>query len=534
MNRWRNKYVLWGVVTFLITAFIIVPLLFVLEGFFHGDNLNVEHIREYLLKDLFLTTIRMVIGVAAVALILGVPSAYLVANFKFPLRKFLLKANVLPIAIPTYIMAFVYAHIFSVSGSFYGFMEFFFSREILYSWNIDVLSEGWLMLFLGFALYPYVYTTSLVAFSIKNKSLEEAAASLGAPVLKRFFYISLPIALPAVLGGLALVAMEVINDYGAMSYFNVNTITAGIFQAKQMDLTSSVYIAAITFIVILSFFTLYYLLKSYKKVNHRFSSPNYELDQLKLWKGILLSFVLFIPFFLGFVLPVYELLHLAYSRIEVIFTTSFLTTVVNAIQLALIPALIIVVLSLILLYNQYLNKGFVSRFFAAIANIGYGVPGAIIAVAVMSFVIFFDSADKSLYHFGIDSLLLLIFAYVIRFMAVGYNTLESAFYQIPESLPDAARSCRQGALITLFKVYFPLLKGALWTTLAVVTVDILKELPITLLLQRFNFDTLATVAYEKAKVTESVRDAAPYALLLIIVGTFAVLFLVGDYKNKVK
>ena len=532
MNFFKHKYFLWGLSAVLITCFIFLPLLFVLEGLWHGDNENVEHIKKYLLKDLFFTTIRMVVGVGLVAVILGVPTAYIVSNFKFPLRNFLLKANILPIAIPTYIMAFVYASIFSVTGTFYNIAEYFIPRETLYSWNIDVLTEGWLIIFLGFALYPYVYTTSMVSFSIKNKSLEEAASSLGAKPWKRFWKVSLPIVLPSIFSGVALVAMEVINDYGAMSYFNVNTITAGIFQAKQMDMTSSVYLSAITFIIIVSFFTIYYLIKSYKRVRQNTNSPNYDLIPIKGVKGALVSLIIFIPFFLGFLLPIMELIYLASSRINILLSSEFVVTIINSVQLAFIPALIIVLLSLVLLYNQYLNKGFFGRFLAAISNIGYGIPGAIIAVAVMSFIMVFDDAEKSTYHFMIDGLFLLIFAYVIRFMAVGYNTLDSGFSQIPESLADASRSSGRGPFYTLVKVYFPLLKGALLTTLAIVTVDILKELPITLLLQRFNFNTLATVAYEKAKVTESVRDAAPYALLLIIVGTFAVLFLVNS-KNKV-
>lgn len=534
MSFFRRKYIFWGILSVIICCALFLPLLFVLDGFGKGNNDNVRHIQEFLLSDLIFTTGRMILGVGLVALILGVPTAYLVANFQFPLRNFLAKANILPIAIPTYIMAFVYASIFSVSGTFYKVAELFISRETLYALDIDVLKEGWLMLFLGFALYPYVYSTSLVSFSIKNKSLDEAAASLGVKPWKRFWRVSLPIILPAVFSGVGLVAMEVLNDYGAMSYFNVNTITAGIFQAKQMDFTSSVYLSALAFVIVFGFFTFFYLIKSYRKVNLIQNTPNFKLSTIKGSNGILTSIIVFLPFFLGFVLPIIELLYLASDRISVIFTSAFINIVLDSIQLALIPAVIIVLFSLVLLYNQYLNKGIVSRLIAAFANIGYAIPGAIIAIAVMAFVIFFDNAEKTTYHYLIDSLLLLIFAFVIRFMAVGYNTIESAFNQISTSLPDAARSTGRNSFYTFGKVYIPLLKGTLLTTLAIVTVDILKELPITLLLQRFNFNTLATVAYEKAKVSESVKDAAPYALLLILVGTLSVFFLTANSNKKEK
>jgi iron(III) transport system permease protein len=474
----------------------------------------------------------MIFGVSIVAFLLGVPAAYFVSNYDFPLRKLLFKANILPIAIPTYIMAFTYASFFSVTGNFNDLIEEwlpFLSESI----NVDVMTEGWLMIFLGFALYPYVYSSSLVSFSIKNKQLDEAAASLGKSAWKRFWKVSFPLVLPAVFSGLTLVAMEVLNDYGAMSYFNVNTITAGIFQAKQMDFSSSVYLSALTFIIILSVFSVYYIVKSYRKVEVLKSNSNLEVVSLKKGKGALVSFLVFLPFFLGFILPVMELLALTGSKWDVVFSITFMQVTLNSIQLAFIPAFIIVVFSMIFLYNQYLNNNFMSRFMSSVSNIGYAIPGAIIAVAVMAFVIYFDNEDKTMYHFLINSLVLLIFAYIIRFMAVGYNTLESGFNKISKLIPDSSRSLGVSPLKTFFRVYFPLLKTTLLTTLAIVTVDILKELPITLMLQRYNFNTLATITYEKAKISESVQEAAPYALLLIFVGTLAVLFLVaGSKKGK--
>lgn len=527
----KNRYLKWAIIAVLITTLIVVPLLFVLEGLAVGNNPNVQHINKYLLKDLFLTTLRMIIGVSIISFLLAVPAAYLTANYQFPLRRFLLKANILPLAIPTYIMAFVYASFFSISGVLNKVLTSIFPNMDLVS-KVDVLNEGWLMFFLSFALYPYIYSVALVTFSLKNKSIDEAAANLGASGWKRFFKISFPIALPAIFGGVSLVAMEVLNDYGAMSYFNVNTITAGIFQAKQMDFIGSVYLSAITFIVILSFFTGYYLIKSYRKISLlKPASTNNDLYDTGKKRKLLISFFVFLPFFFGFIIPIIELFFLASSRISVIFSSEFLRVTLNSVQLAIIPAVIIMIFSFILLYNQYLNNGFKSRFLNAIANVGYAVPGAIIAVAVMAFIFVFDNEEKTVYHFLINSLILLIFAYIIRFMAVGFNTLESGFNQVAHNLPNSARTLGANSFKTLTKVYFPMLKTTFFTGLAIVTVDILKELPMTLLLQRFNFNTLATITYEKAKVSESVQDAAPYALLLIFVGTLAVLFLVKSDRR---
>ncbi len=533
-NGVRNTYFSWSIIALIIACLLFFPLLFVLEGFRFGEDENVLHIKSFLLKDMVFTTIRMILGVGLVSLVLALPTAYFVSNYEFPLRKFLRKASMLPIAIPTYIMGFAYASIFSISGSFYDLAEIFYDRETLYSWNIDVLKEGWLMIFLGFALFPYVYSAALVSFSIKNKSIDEAAASIGVGVWQRFWRVGFPMVVPALVSGFALVAMEVLNDFGAMSYYNVNTITAGIFQAKQMDFTSSVYLSALFFVVIASIFIIYYLVKSLRNVASVVVNAPTDLPKLKGGKAIFISFLISLPFILGFVIPVAELLRLASNRVEVIFSQEFLSIIIDSFQLAIIPALIIVVLVLVLLYNQYINKSYLSKIFSAISNIGYAIPGAIIAVAVMAFVLVFDEEEKSFYYFLMDSLILILFAYVIRFMAVGYNTLESGFNRISTTLPDAGRSLGKNSFLTFIKVYLPLLKNAIFTALAIVTVDILKELPITLLLQPFNFDTLATITYEKAKVSESIRDASPYALLLIFVGAIVVLFLVDDSNSKLK
>ena len=530
----KRKYGGWLIVAFLIATFIFVPLLFVLEGIAQGSNPNIEHIQEFVLPNLVFTTIRMVLGTSIVAILLGVPSAYFVANYSFPLRKFLQKANILPAAIPTYIMAFVYASIFSISGTFEHFLTYFVDRQTIFDWNINVLTEGWLMVFLGFSLYPYVYSASLVSFGIKNKRVDEAAASLGAGPWRRFFKIILPMSLPAIMSGAALVAMEVVNDYGAMSYYNVKTITAGIFQAKQMDYGSSLYLSALTFIVIVGFFATFYLIRSFRKYATSSTSSSYDLTPTKGWKAIAISFIVFLPFSLGFLFPILELISLAASKLDVVFSATFFYTVSNSIQLAIIPAIIIVVFSLVLLFNNYLNPSKSGSLVISLSTIGYAIPGAVIAVSVISFVLFFDNETKSGYHFLVDGLFLLMFAYVVRFMAVGYNTLYGGFHQISTSLPDVSRSLGKSSLRTFILVYFPLMRTAVFTTLALVTVDILKELPLTLLLQRFNFNTLATITYEQAKINESVADAAPYALLLIFVGTLAILTLVRSGKNQVQ
>lgn len=510
---------------------IFIPLLFVLEGFADGTNENIQHIQTYVLPDLIYTTLRMILGVCAVSILLAVPTAYFVANFNFPLRNLLEKANVLPLTIPTYIMGFVYASIFSFTGSFTKLSMLFFTPKEIFSWNVNVLTEGWLMVFLGFALYPYVYSASLLHFSSKNKAITEAAATLGVSSIKRFFTLVFPLAIPSILGGSVLVVMEVINDYGAVSYFNVKTFSAGIFQAKQMDFSGSLYLSALAFIIISMIFGSLFVYRNLKRVEDKKNTNDFILKPLKGGRAALVSFLAFIPFFLGFVVPVLQLVYLSFFTPKSLIDEELLTTTLDSFKVAILPALIIVVITLMLMYNRYLNKGWISGGIANFATLGYAIPGAVIGVAVLGFA-FFVQENGDFYAWGIQSLFLLSLAYIIRFMAVGYNTLEANYARLPDALPDASRVLGKSSLVTFLKVNFPILRFGIFTTFAVVIIDVLKDLPLTLILQPFNFETLATKAYKKAKVAESVTDAAPYALLLIALGVAVSLLLMRSNKSS--
>jgi iron(III) transport system permease protein len=534
----QSKYWTWISLSVCIGGMIFIPLLFVLEGFTLSGSTsaeiaekqgNINHLKEYVLPEMIYTTLRMIFGVSFVSLLLGVMPAYLLSNYRFPLSNFLRKFNILPLTIPTYIMGFVYASIFSVTGTFTKIALFFFTREQIFSWDINVITEGWLMVFLGFSLYPYVYSSCLLHFSEKNKSLAEAASTLGVSPVKRFLSVSLPLAVPSILGGVSLVVMEVINDYGAMSYFNVKTFTAGIFQAKQMNFSGSLYLSALLFLVVTFVFSTLFFIRSIRRVKQ----SNSGLTQLKFVSrknGIFFSLICFLPFFLGFIVPVFQLVYLASNNFSALWSSSILIIFFNALQIALIAGILIVFFAVVMHYNRYLNRSKFANFLANVSTLGYAIPGAVIGVAVIAFIYTLDSSG-SWYQWTINSLVLLIFAYVIRFFAVGYNTTESVFNQVSSQLPDASRTLGKGALSTFFKVYFPSVRFGLLTTLAVVTIDVLKELPLTLILQPFNFETLATKAYKKAKVAESVADAAPYALLLILSGILVTLIFMRSDKK---
>lgn len=532
MKLFQKKYKLIALVALVIGGMICIPLFFVLDGFSNSEALSVQHIKENTLSEYIWTTLRMLLGVGFWSLFLGVPTAYLVAKYDFPLRKLLFKGNMFPLTIPTYIMGFVYASIFSETGTFTEILMNFYSAEEAMAMSINVRTEAWLMFFLGVALFPYVYSSCLIQFTTAGTSQEMAAANLGASPFRRFFKISLPLAVPAIIAGVSLVFMEVLNDFGAMSYFNVKTFTAGIFQAKQMDLDGSAYLAALLFVIVLIVFTGFYGFKQLKKVRRISSSQVNNVLKLKGKRSILVSVVCFFPLFLGFILPVLQLIYLAFLKGRNIWNVKFGIITLNSIQLAIIPAFVILILALILLINKRLNKGVLSNVLANFSTIGYGIPGAVIAVALISVCINVGGSDLRLYNYLVDTLILLMFAYVVRFLAVGYNSAESGYANIGENVFSAARSLGYSPLKTFFKIELPLMKLTLLSSFAILVIDILKELPLTLLLQKSNFDTLATKAYKEAKVAESVMDAAPYSLVLILSGVLVLIFLIKSRNGE--
>lgn len=344
-----------------------------------------------------------------------------------------------------------------------------------------------------------MYSASLLHFSSKNKAITEAAATLGVSSVKRFFTLVLPLAIPSILGGSVLVVMEVINDYGAVSYFNVKTFSAGIFQAKQMDFSGSLYLSALAFIIISMIFGSLFVYRNLKRVEDKKNTNDFILKPLKGGRGALVSFLAFIPFFLGFVVPVLQLVYLSFFTPKSLIDEELLITTLDSFKVAILPALIIVVITLMLMYNRYLNKGWISGGIANFATLGYAIPGAVIGVAVLGFA-FFVQENGDFYAWGIQSLFLLSLAYIIRFMAVGYNTLEANYARLPDALPDASRVLGKSSLVTFLKVNFPILRFGIFTTFAVVIIDVLKDLPLTLILQPFNFETLATKAIKRQKL----------------------------------
>ncbi len=470
----------------------------------------------------------------AIALLFGLSTAWLVSRYEFPGKRWLEWALILPLALPSYIVAYSYAGILSFTGPVYTLLRELGGAELAQSMYFDTMNIGTLGITLALVLFPYIYLPAKAAFQLQAASIFEAAASLSNNPIRVFFRIALPLARPAIAGGLFLVLMEVLNDYGAVKYFGVNTFTTGIFKAwfSMGDLEAAIKLAAVLMVVV---GILFIIEKRVQK--SRFASSTglkrsaaYNVKGSGKW---LFTLVCLIPFVLGFALPFLKIAADAMHTWRKIFDERFYTTIYNSIGLAAVTGSLIVILSLLFIYSSRINNTVTGKIVKRVVTLGYALPGAVIAVGVMVVAANAENVvENTAGFFGAEfnqllitgSILGLMYAYLIRFMAVSVNPLEGNFEQQCVNVDEASRSLGKSHLYTLFRVNIPVMRPAILTALLLVFVDVMKELPLTLILRPFNFNTLATTAFEYAN-DEMLRESAPASVLIVLSGIVPILFI---------
>lgn len=506
-----------------------LPLILIIFALFYTpDQENLELVHS-LAKDALVNSLLLCFFVGVFSLTIGVGTAWLLSRYEFPMSRFLSKGLLLPLTIPVYIMAYSYSGIFNYAGPLQQFLRYNFDEATAKYFYFDFLQTPFLIACLVLALFPYIFISARVSFSLNSNSFLEAAQSLGASGRKIFFKVALPLARPALAGGLFLVLMELLNDYGAANYFGIRTFTTVIFQAWGFDLKMALFLAALILIFIFLLMSLERWSRGKAKINNTRTSVQFTKQKLKGVQSFLAFTVCFIPFLFGFLIPfsylIYGLINLKGNW----FNERFLQMSLNSFSLAAMAAFAVVLIGLIIAYNQQLHRFRISRFLNQLATVGYAIPGAVIAVAVFVPAGIIDNwlvagqVTKSLFLTG--SIFLLIYAYTIRFLAVAYQPLESSLQKNAKTMHESARSLGKNSWYTLFKIEIPNIQPAIWAAVILVFVDVLKELPLTLILRPFNFDTLATETYRYAKVMESIPESAASALIIIIIGMLPILFL---------
>jgi iron(III) transport system permease protein len=520
----------WAFLIFLAVLLIGTPVFTILFQLFKGGGESWGHIVSNLLADYVINSILLVINVSVLALFFGVSTAWLVTTCNFPFRGWFEWLLILPLSIPTYIAAFAYAGLFDFNGwlqSFFGFFGF---------GHIDIMNKWGVSFVMAMVLYPYVYVVSRSAFLNQSRSLLESARILGSSSWRTFFTIAIPVTRPAIIGGLTLVIMEVFNDYGAVKYYGVSTFTTGIFRAwfSLGDAASAIKLSAILLLFVFLLIMLERLQRgdaAYEE-SRRLGRPLKRYDVHWLTQlGILLFCS--IPFIAGFLLPLMQLLSWSWATMHKVVNQEFWRLIFNSFTLAFMAAALAVFISVLLIYAVRINKGLLWRSLAKLVTLGYSIPGAVIAIGVMVPFIatdrFFIRIVDSLFGHSIGlilsgSLFALIFAYIVRFIAVAYNPVDGGFKKTGEHIEEASRSLGIGSVKTLWKVDLPLIRPAIGSALLLVFVDVLKELPLTLILRPFNYHTLATKAYEYAS-DEMIAESAGPALIIILTGLLPIILL---------
>ena len=526
-----------------LTAFLVaLPVLAVVLEIFKPDREDVwAHLAETVLADYVFNSIALAVGAGLGAAFLGVGAAWVVAMHRFRGRAVLEWALLLPLAMPTYVIAYVYTDLLQFPGPVQTALRETFGWERGDYWFPDVRSLGGAIVVFSLVFYPYVYVLARAAFLERSGSLVEAARSLGMSTGRAFFRVALPMARPAVAGGVALVVMESLAEFGAVSYFGVPTFTTGIYRAWYAF--GSPVAAAQLAVALLGVVALVLLLEKLSRGRARFHESSHRLPilpQLSPGRTALAWLACLLPLAGGFLLPTLLLLNMAVTEGDVQFGEKYLTLAGNSFTLAMTASVLAAVLALFLAYAERMHSGPLMAAAKRAASLGYAVPGTVIAVGALIQLTAMDHA-LILYmrdHFGITlglvltgSVFALVFAYIARFLAVALNAVESGMVRIRPSIDDAARSLGAGRRTLLTRVHLPMLASGILSAVLLVFVDVMKELPATIVLRPFNFETLATQVYILA-ADERLSEAATPSLAIVAVGLIPVMLLSRAIRRR--
>ncbi|MFB9057665.1 ABC transporter permease [Mariniflexile ostreae] len=531
LKRLKRDSNRWSVFTLAIVFFLALPIVFIGVELFSGPGETWQHIVTYLLPDYIWNSLYLVFFCSILVLVFGVSAAWFVSRFDFMFRKQMEWLLILPLAIPSYIVGYAYAGIFDYGGS----MDLIFRHLNLDFIRIDIMNRAGLAFVLSISLFPYVYVSARAFFLNQANNLLEASKMLGVSERKTFFKLMLPLARPAIVAGWVLVIMEVLNDYGAAKYYGVNTFTTGIFRSwfSLEEPQTAVYLSALLILII--FALILFEKWQVRKLKFSSSKTNSTQIQRKTPKASikwLIFLVVGFPIFLGFMLPVAQLVYWAVLTASTVFDMQFLMLSLQSFGIAISAAVITVFFALLLIYFSKWSTLNAIKNIARVGVLGYAIPGAVIAIGIMIPTLALDKwFIKMLGHFGIDSgfiihgtLIALFYAYAVRFLAVAYNPIDSTALKVDNAIPDSSKVLGVGNLKTFFKIEFPLIKTGVFSAVILVFIDVMKELPLTLILKPYHIDTLAVKAFEYAS-DEMVMEASIPSLFIIFTAMVPVIFL---------
>ena len=520
---------IWNFLSILVSLLIFLPIFLIITNF-NIESENWLHIKENLLINYVFSTLYLVIGVGITSTIIGVGSAWFVTCYDFYGRKYIEWLLVFPMTIPTYIAAYSYYDIIEIFNPF-----FIWSRNNLGLQQTILIESIFIYLIVivlfSFVLYPYVYLSTKASLMVQGCRTIEAANTLGIPTNKLLKKVIIPIIRPAIIAGVSLVVMETLNDYAAVEYFGISTLTIGIFRSwfGMNDIASALKLSS--FLIIFVFIILVFekLYRKGAKYNNEGGKNSLRRINIKKKKQYIIIIFCLIPFTFGFLIPVMRLITWMLKSDFSLNDFNLLMIAFNTIMISIVSSIIIVLLAyLINFIKNYFNND-VCKKINQLAILGYSMPGAIIAIGMLKLN---SSINELISLLLIGSTFGLIFSYTVRFFAVAWQPIDSSMEKLGKNINQASRTLNVKPSKSLISINLPILKKPLLISCLIVFIDISKELPLTLILRPFNFDTLATLTYDLVNQAQFFQSSIP-SLLIILISAPAIIIINKQITEKI-
>ena len=527
----------WSLGAIAIAALVVFPLLSVIWiAFFPTENIW-GHLVETTLPRYLKNSLILMFSVGILSAAIGTGAAWLVVTTRFPFRRMLEWALLMPLALPAYIGAYALVDFLEYAGPVQTLLRDWFGWQDSRDYWFPEIRSMWAAIFvLSLSMYPYIYLLARAAFREQSANMIEVARALGSGPWSIFGRVALPLARPAIAAGMAIVMMETLNDFGTVDFFAVQTLTTGIFTTWLLGYNAggAAQIACVILALVL-FLAAFEKISRRNRRYHNLSSKRVPVSPVNLRgaKAVLASIACFLPFAMGFVIPLSVIASHAFDNPDYWLDAGLWRATLNTLTLAGSAAILTVLGALFLVYGARQSRSRMPRNLLPITSIGYAAPGAVLAIGILFPLATFDNALADLIEgaFGWDIGLLLtgsaaavVFAYFVRFFAIGLGAVDSALGRVTPSMDMASRSLGRGIGQTLREIHVPLIRGSVIVAGMLIFVDGVKELPATLILRPFNFDTLATRVYSQASL-ENLGQAAPAAIFVTIVGLLPVILL---------
>ena len=525
-----KKINFWFVSSLLISVIVAIPIITVFSSFFEDTSNYYQILKDTFLFEYIFNSLALLICVLALTFLFGISAAYLVSFYTFPLSNFFKWAMILSFAVPPYIYAYSLTAFFENYGTLYSILKNLLG-EGNYNQYIPKF-DGLLgaVLSLSFSLFAYVYILSRASFLYQSQNLIDLGRSLGFSKYKSFYSLILPAARPAIVTGLSLVAMETLAEFGAVDFFSINTLTTGIYNS-WITFDDLAFSNRISFFLLVFIFALF-ILENLSRKKARYHSntkggfKHKEKSQLSGIKAFYAFFICFLIFFLSFLFPLGQMLYWTIKFPENFFDLEIISLTLNTIYLVFLSSLVLIFFSLISNYGNRVSKNKVLNILSTLSISGYAIPGVILAVAFITFIAWFDEnviqalGFLSIKKLFIGSVLGLVLVYFVRFYSLAFNGIKSGYEKINISVDESSYLLGYSKQKTFTNIHVPYLRNSLLFVVILISLEIIRELPITLILRPFNFETFATTAYISASEDLLEAAAAPSLFLILIATIF--------------